>query len=93
MLAQVTEIAANPIKRENLDTADAFILDNGPSGIFVWVGKGANTPERLHSMKLASEFIVQKGCVFFGRVCVCVVCCGLHPARSRNATATPTTRR
>lgn len=58
---QCTAVETKPYKREHLDTNDAFILDNGASGIFVWVGKKANTDERLHSMKMASDFLTSKG--------------------------------
>ena len=58
---QCTAIETKPYKKEHLDTNDAFILDDGPAGIFVWVGKGANTDERLHSMKMAVDFIKSKG--------------------------------
>jgi len=57
---EVTQIEANPLKREHLDTNDAFILDTG-NGLFVWVGKQATNEEKLHSMKLATDFIKSKG--------------------------------
>lgn len=54
------EITEKPLKKEHLDTNDAFILDTG-NGIFVWVGKNANQEERLHSMRIGVDFIKTKG--------------------------------
>jgi hypothetical protein len=54
-----TEITERPLKKELLDTNDAFILDSG-AGIFVWVGKGAGQEERLHSMRIGVDFIKTK---------------------------------
>ncbi|EDQ85244.1 uncharacterized protein MONBRDRAFT_34323 [Monosiga brevicollis MX1] len=58
---QVTPIEEKPYKKEQLDTNDAFILDCGPAGIFVWVGKGATKEERAFSMRTGTDFIKQKG--------------------------------
>lgn len=58
---QVTPIEEKPYKKESLDTKDAFILDCGPAGIFVWVGKGATKEERAFSMRTGTDFIKQKG--------------------------------
>ena len=56
-----TEIATRPLKKELLDTNDAFILDTGSNGIFVWVGKKATNDEKLHAMKIGTDFIKSKG--------------------------------
>ena len=56
-----TEIPTKPFKKDMLDTNDAFILDTGSAGIFVWVGKKSNNDEKLHSMKMAQDFIKSKG--------------------------------
>jgi len=56
----MTEIKASPLKKENLDTNDAFILDTG-AGLFIWIGKGASNEEKLHSMKMATDFLKTKG--------------------------------
>jgi hypothetical protein len=58
---QVTECGEKPYKKEHLDTNDAFILDCGPAGIYVWVGRGATKEERAFSMRTGTEFIKQKG--------------------------------
>lgn len=56
-----SEIATRPLKKELLDGNDAYILDTGSAGIFVWVGKKASNDEKLHSMKIATDFIKSKG--------------------------------
>ena len=58
---QVTEVEGKPYTQDMLDTNDAFILDCGPAGIFVWVGKGATKEERAFSMKTGIDFLKQKG--------------------------------
>jgi hypothetical protein len=62
---EISEIETKPLKKELLDTNDAFILDTAGSGIFVWVGKGASPEEKLHSMKMGVDFIKEKGYVFY----------------------------
>lgn len=71
---QVTPMGEAPYKKEQLDTNDAFIMDCGPAGIFVWVGKGATKEERAFAMRTGTDFIKQKGCVC-AFVCVCVCTC------------------
>jgi len=56
----VTQVEGSPLKRSMLDTGDAYILDNAPVGIDVWIGKGASKDERLHAMKTATDFLAQK---------------------------------
>ncbi|EGD82600.1 scinderin isoform 2 [Salpingoeca rosetta] len=58
---QVTPVEEKPYKQEMLDTNDAFILDCGPAGIFVWVGKGATKEERAFSMRTGMDFLKTKG--------------------------------
>eukprot|EP00056_Hartaetosiga_gracilis_P012462 m.198992 g.198992 ORF g.198992 m.198992 type:complete len:666 (-) comp13692_c2_seq2:133-2130(-) len=57
----ITEVEETPLKQELLDTMDAFILDTGAAGIFVWVGKGAEKEERAFAMKSGIDFLKQKG--------------------------------
>ncbi|KAE9553727.1 hypothetical protein FO519_003037, partial [Halicephalobus sp. NKZ332] len=42
---------------KNLDTNDAFILDAGLGGVFVWVGKGCTLQERSKAMDWSKEFL------------------------------------
>ena len=58
---QVTEVTEKPYKKEQLDTTDAFIMDCGPAGIYVWVGRGATKEERAFSMRTGTDFIKSKG--------------------------------
>lgn len=56
----MTEVGCAPLKREQLDTNDCFILDVGGSGIFVWIGKKATKDEKSSAMKFGTNFIAQK---------------------------------
>jgi advillin len=40
---------------------DAFIIDNGTRGIWVWIGKKASPKERTEAMRNAQGFIRKKG--------------------------------
>uniref|UniRef100_A0A914YT20 Gelsolin-like domain-containing protein n=1 Tax=Panagrolaimus superbus TaxID=310955 RepID=A0A914YT20_9BILA len=42
---------------KNLDTNDAFILDAGIGGIYVWLGKACNPSERAKAMDWARQFL------------------------------------
>uniref|UniRef100_A0A914QVR7 Gelsolin-like domain-containing protein n=1 Tax=Panagrolaimus davidi TaxID=227884 RepID=A0A914QVR7_9BILA len=42
---------------KSLDTNDAFILDAGVGGIYVWIGKGCNPSERAKAMDWARQFL------------------------------------
>jgi hypothetical protein len=57
----LTEVTKRPLTKDLLDGSDAYILDAGSSGIFVWVGKTASNDEKLHSMRMATDFIKSKG--------------------------------
>ncbi|CAH1246516.1 AVIL [Branchiostoma lanceolatum] len=58
---EVTEVAGKPLKKDHLDTNDCFILDGGPSGIFVWTGIHCSPDEKKTAMKKAVGFLSQKG--------------------------------
>lgn len=36
---------------------DCFILDTGKSGIYVWVGKGSKTEEKVEALKKGQVFL------------------------------------
>ena len=40
---------------------DSFIVDNGPNGIWVWVGKKASPKERSEAMRNAQGYVTKKG--------------------------------
>jgi len=44
------------LSKSDLDTNDAFILDNG-SEIFVWIGKKASKDERSQAMQYAQNYL------------------------------------
>jgi hypothetical protein len=56
-----SEVTTRPLKKELLDGSEAYVLDTGANSIFVWVGKKSSENERLHSMKVATDFIKSKG--------------------------------
>ncbi|KAI8521471.1 hypothetical protein Bbelb_012250 [Branchiostoma belcheri] len=58
---EITEVAGKPLKKDHLDTNDCFILDGGPSGIFVWTGIHCSSDEKKTAMKKAVGFLSQKG--------------------------------
>ncbi|GFO12419.1 advillin, partial [Plakobranchus ocellatus] len=58
---QLTEVGQKPLKREHLDSEDCFILDSGPSGIYVWVGKNCTKNEKKSAWKNATSFLKMKG--------------------------------
>ncbi|CAF1190371.1 unnamed protein product, partial [Didymodactylos carnosus] len=58
---KVTEKKAGPLVKNDLDSEDAYIVDNGPNGIWVWVGKRSNPKERREAMRNALGFLQKKG--------------------------------
>jgi hypothetical protein len=57
---ELTEITERPLKKEHLDTNDAFILELART-IYVWIGKQANYEEKKSGMLMAKDFIARKG--------------------------------
>jgi hypothetical protein len=57
----VNELTERPFKKEHLKTDDAYILDVAGTAIYAWIGKGASEQEKLHSMKIATDFLKSKG--------------------------------
>uniref|UniRef100_T1IV90 HP domain-containing protein n=1 Tax=Strigamia maritima TaxID=126957 RepID=T1IV90_STRMM len=58
---KVTELKTRPLHQRDLLSQDSFIVDNGPNGIWVWVGKRASQKERTEAMRNAQGFIKKKG--------------------------------
>ncbi|ESO84882.1 hypothetical protein LOTGIDRAFT_221805 [Lottia gigantea] len=58
---EIEEKGSKPLKRTDLDSNDCFILDSGPSGIFVWVGKNCTKNEKNSAWQNALEFLNQRG--------------------------------
>ncbi|XP_037071160.1 advillin-like [Pollicipes pollicipes] len=58
---KVVEVKSGPLMQADLDSGDSFIIDNGPQGIWVWVGKRASAKERAEAMRNAQGFIKKKG--------------------------------
>lgn len=54
----VTEkIGQKPLKQSMLKQEDCFVLDTGAPGIYVWVGKGATTQEKVEALKKGQLFL------------------------------------
>ena len=58
---KVVELKSGPLNHSDLDSNDAFIIDNGILGIWVWIGKRATKQERTEAMANAQKFIKDKG--------------------------------
>jgi len=57
----IKEVKGGPLEQSDLDSNDAFIIDNGQLGIWVWIGKKATRQERAEAMRNAQGFIKKKG--------------------------------
>ncbi|XP_022257425.1 gelsolin, cytoplasmic-like, partial [Limulus polyphemus] len=57
----IEKIAERPLKQENLESGNCFMLDGGVSGLFVWVGKEASPKERQESMTMAEKYLETRG--------------------------------
>lgn len=57
---QIQEVGQKPLKQNQLDTNDCFILDTAGSNIFVWTGKQCNKKEKDESITKAQGFITAK---------------------------------
>eukprot|EP00095_Tigriopus_kingsejongensis_P000318 maker-scaffold292_size219010-snap-gene-1.31 protein:Tk00318 transcript:maker-scaffold292_size219010-snap-gene-1.31-mRNA-1 annotation:"hypothetical protein DAPPUDRAFT_311761" len=58
---RVSEIKSAPLLQSDLKADNSFIVDNGNSGIWVWIGKKASKKERSEAMRNAQGFIQKKG--------------------------------
>lgn len=54
------QVKADKLTKDMLSTDDSYILDSGLNGIFAWIGKKASPNEKLHAMRLATDFITSK---------------------------------
>jgi len=58
---KVIEIKSGPLEQSDLKSEDSFIVDNGPAGIWVWVGRNASPKERTEAMHNAQGYVTKKG--------------------------------
>lgn len=56
----VTKVAQGEIKRSQLDSKDAFILDAVTGGVFVWVGKECTLQERAKAMEMGTKYLKER---------------------------------
>ncbi|CAF0804352.1 unnamed protein product [Adineta ricciae] len=66
---KVTEKKAGPLVKTDLDSEDAYIVDNGIYGVWVWVGRRSNVKERREAMRNALGFLQKKGYPKTTKVC------------------------
>jgi len=57
---QVKQVGSGILNQKDLNSGDSYIIDNGPNGIWVWIGKKASPTERKEGMKNAQGFIKDK---------------------------------
>jgi len=57
---KIDEVATGILKKEMLDSNDAFIVDTSQQ-LFVWIGKKATKEEKNGAWNLAQKFIADKG--------------------------------
>jgi len=57
---KVEEIKEGPLLQSDLSSSDAFIIDNGSAGVWVWIGKKASQKERSEAMRNAAAFVGTK---------------------------------
>ncbi|GFN99904.1 villin protein quail, partial [Plakobranchus ocellatus] len=58
---RIQEVKPGPLSRKDLLTDDSFIIDNHPSGAWLWIGKKASPKERKEAMRNAVGFLKKKG--------------------------------
>uniref|UniRef100_A0A915C198 Gelsolin-like domain-containing protein n=1 Tax=Parascaris univalens TaxID=6257 RepID=A0A915C198_PARUN len=58
---KATLVSEGSFDSSELDSTDAFILNTGTGGIFVWVGKQCTMDERWKSMEWAKKYLQQQG--------------------------------
>uniref|UniRef100_A0A915C0I0 Gelsolin-like domain-containing protein n=2 Tax=Parascaris univalens TaxID=6257 RepID=A0A915C0I0_PARUN len=54
---QITKVSQGNFKSSQLKSEDAFVLDAGRGGIYVWVGKGCTMDERKKAMQWGQEYL------------------------------------
>jgi len=52
------EVATGSFKRDQLNTNDAYIVDNGEE-VFAWVGKGASEGEQRQAINFATRYLME----------------------------------
>ncbi|KAK5969871.1 Actin-binding protein Fragmin [Trichostrongylus colubriformis] len=57
---KVDKVARGEIKRSQLDSKDAFILDAVVGGVFVWIGKNCTMEERAQAMVMGAKYLKEK---------------------------------
>ncbi|XP_012935427.1 advillin [Aplysia californica] len=58
---RIQEVKPGPLSRKDLLSDDSFIIDNSPSGAWLWIGKKASPKEKKEAMRNAVGFLKKKG--------------------------------
>ncbi|CAL1537095.1 unnamed protein product [Lymnaea stagnalis] len=58
---RIQEVKPGPLSKKDLLSDDSFIIDNGPSGAWLWIGKKASPREKKEAMRNAVGFLKKKG--------------------------------
>ncbi|CAF1325577.1 unnamed protein product [Rotaria sordida] len=66
---KVTEKKVGPLVKSDLESEDAYIVDNSAYGVWVWVGRRSNPKERREAMRNALGFLQKKGYPKTTKVC------------------------
>ncbi|KAI6244129.1 GLOBIN domain-containing protein [Aphelenchoides fujianensis] len=54
---ELTKVRNGPLQTGDLKSEDAFILDAGSGGLFVWIGKNATKEERAKAQHYGQDFL------------------------------------
>ncbi|XP_055869830.1 advillin-like isoform X3 [Biomphalaria glabrata] len=58
---RIQEVKPGPLYRKDLVSDDSFIIDNGPTGSWLWIGRKASPKEKKEAMRNAVGFLKKKG--------------------------------
>ncbi|RUS90547.1 hypothetical protein EGW08_001724, partial [Elysia chlorotica] len=58
---RIQEVKPGPLSRKDLLSDDSFIIDNHPSGAWLWIGRKASHKEKKEAMRNAVGFLKKKG--------------------------------
>ena len=58
---EIGHVKDGPLSRDDLDSNDSFIVDNGSAGVWIWIGADATKRERSSGLKYGLELIKENG--------------------------------
>lgn len=57
---KINQIDSGNLHTKMLDSKDAFILDAGKGGVYVWIGKDCTSDEREKAMETGAKYLNQR---------------------------------